>query len=159
MIAPARLLSATTIERMAVISGVTVMPNARIAGVALTGFLGYKTVAAMGEALELDCGKRVLRRQESGCAHKNDEPLFHIIPHASWSALYSGGFRSVHEFSARRGVALVLQGAASAEVTECCVRQTFTHPCRFERPCDSCALAVNKRAHWQGALRSCELRA
>jgi hypothetical protein len=83
VIARAGLLAATTIDRMAVISGVAVMPNARIAGVALTGFHCYKTVAAMGEALELDSGNRVLRRQESGCAHKNDEPLFHTIPHAS----------------------------------------------------------------------------
>jgi hypothetical protein len=92
VIARARLLSATTIERMAVISGVTVVPNARIAGVALTGFHGYKTVAAMGEALELDGGKRVLRRQESGCAYKNDEPLFHTIPHASMGRIVQRWF-------------------------------------------------------------------
>ena len=49
---------------MAVISSVTVVPNARIAGVALTGVYGYKAVAAMGKALELDGGKRVLRRKE-----------------------------------------------------------------------------------------------
>ena len=59
----ARLLSATAIERMAVVSGVTVVPNARIAGVALTGLHGYKAIAAMGKALELDGGKRVLPKQ------------------------------------------------------------------------------------------------
>jgi hypothetical protein len=30
--------------------------------VALTGLYGYKAVAAMGETLELDGGKRVLRK-------------------------------------------------------------------------------------------------
>ena len=79
----ARLLSATAIERVAVVSGVTVVPNARIAGVALTGLYGYKAVAAMSKALELDGGKRVLRKQEGGRAHKSDEPLFHTFPHAS----------------------------------------------------------------------------
>jgi hypothetical protein len=48
---------------MAVISGVTVVPNARIVRVALTGLYGYKAVAAMGKTLELDGGKRVLRKQ------------------------------------------------------------------------------------------------
>jgi len=37
----------------------------------------------MGKALELDGGKRVLRKQEGGRAHKSDEPLFHTFPHAS----------------------------------------------------------------------------
>ena len=41
----------------------TVVPNARIAGVALTGLHGYKAIAAMGKALELDGGKRVLPKQ------------------------------------------------------------------------------------------------
>jgi hypothetical protein len=68
---------------MAVVSGVTVVPNARIAGVALTGVHGYKAIAAMGKTLELDGGKRVLRRQEGGRAHQSDEPLFHTFPHAS----------------------------------------------------------------------------
>ena len=67
---------------MAVVSGVTVVPNARIAGVALTGLYGYKAVAAMSKALELDGGKRVLRRQEGGRAHKSEKPLFHTFPHA-----------------------------------------------------------------------------
>ena len=79
---PARLLSATAIERMAVVSGVTVVPNARSAGVALTGLHGYKAVAAMSKAFELDRGERVLRKQEGGRAHKSDEPLFHTFPHA-----------------------------------------------------------------------------
>jgi hypothetical protein len=57
-----RLLSATAIERMAVVSGVTVVPNARIAGVALTGMQGYKALAAMGKALELDGGNCILRK-------------------------------------------------------------------------------------------------
>jgi hypothetical protein len=65
---------------MTVVSGVTVVPNARIAGVALTGFHGYKAVAAMGKTLELDGGKRVLRKQEVGRAHKSDKPLFHTFP-------------------------------------------------------------------------------
>jgi hypothetical protein len=68
---------------MAVVSGVTVVPNSRIAGVALTGLHGYKAVAAMSKTLELDGGKRVLRKQEGGSAHKSDEPLFHAFPHAS----------------------------------------------------------------------------
>ena len=67
---------------MAVVSRVTVVPNARIAGVALTGLYGYKAVAAMSKALELDGGKRVLRRQEGGRAHKSEKPLFHTFPHA-----------------------------------------------------------------------------
>ena len=80
--APARLLSATAIERMAVVSGVTVVPNARIAGVALTDVHGDKTVAAMSKTLELNGGKRVLRKQGGRRAHKSDEPLFHTFPHA-----------------------------------------------------------------------------
>jgi len=95
----ARLLSATAIERMAVVSGVTVVPNARIAGVALTGLHGYKAVAAMGKTLELDGGKRVLRKQEGGRAHKSDEPLFHTFPHASAAHCTAVIFR-VDEFSA-----------------------------------------------------------
>jgi hypothetical protein len=47
---------------MAVISGMTVVPNTRIAGVAFTGVNGYKAFAAMGKALELDGGERVLRK-------------------------------------------------------------------------------------------------
>jgi hypothetical protein len=39
----------------------------------------------MGKTLELDGGKRVLRKQEGGRAHKSDEPLFHTIPHNSFS--------------------------------------------------------------------------
>jgi hypothetical protein len=66
---------------MAVVSSVTVVPNARIDGVALTGLHGYKAVAAMGKTLELDGSKRVLRKQEGG--RKSDEPLFHAFPHAS----------------------------------------------------------------------------
>src|SRR5262249_35514245 len=60
----ARLLSATAVERVAVISGVTVVPNARIAGVALTGLHSYKAVVAMGKTLEPDGGERVLPKQE-----------------------------------------------------------------------------------------------
>ena len=52
----ARLLSAAAVERMAVVPGVTVVPNARIAGVALASLYGYKAVAAMGKTLELDGG-------------------------------------------------------------------------------------------------------
>jgi len=78
----ARLLSATAIERMAVVSGVAVVPNTRIAGVALTGLHGYKAVGAMGKTLELGGGKRVLRKHEVGHAHKSDEPLFHTFLHA-----------------------------------------------------------------------------
>jgi len=47
---------------MAVVSGVTVVPNARIAGVALTGFHGYKAVATMRKTLKHNGGKRVLRK-------------------------------------------------------------------------------------------------
>jgi hypothetical protein len=57
---------------MAVVSGVTVVPNARIAGVALTGLHGYKAIAAMGKALELDGGKCVLGGQEGRRAHQSD---------------------------------------------------------------------------------------
>jgi hypothetical protein len=57
--------------------------NMRIAGVALTGLHGDGAVAAMGKTLELESGKRVLRGQEHGRAHKSDEPLFHNNPHAS----------------------------------------------------------------------------
>jgi len=64
---------------VAVVSGVTVVPNARIAGVALTGLHGYKAVAAMGKALELDGGNRVLRKQEGGRAHKSNQPLCHTF--------------------------------------------------------------------------------
>jgi len=67
---------------MAVISSVTVVPNARIAGVALTGLHGYQAVTAMGKTLELDGGKRVLPKQQGGCAHKCEKPLFHIFPNA-----------------------------------------------------------------------------
>ena len=67
---------------MAVVSGVTVVPNARIAGVALTSLHGYRAVAAMGKTLERNSGMRVLREHEGGRAHKSDEPLFHTFPHA-----------------------------------------------------------------------------
>jgi len=68
---------------MAVVSSVTVVPNARVSGVALTGLHGYKAVVAMRKTLEHDGSKRVLRKQEGGRAHKSDEPLFHTFPHAS----------------------------------------------------------------------------
>lgn len=76
-----RLLSATAIERMAVMSSMAVVPNARIAGVAFTGVHGYRAVAAMGKTLELDGGQRVLRHQHSGGARKSDEQPFHTFPH------------------------------------------------------------------------------
>jgi hypothetical protein len=57
----AKLLSATAIERMAVLTGVTVVPNARIAGVALTGLDGYKAIGAVSKTLKHDGSKRILR--------------------------------------------------------------------------------------------------
>ena len=48
---------------MAVVSGAAKVPDVRIAGVALT-VQGDKALAAMTKALELDCGKRVVRQQE-----------------------------------------------------------------------------------------------
>jgi hypothetical protein len=74
---------------MAVVSGVTVVPNARIAGVAFTGMHGYKTLAAMGKTLEHDGGNRILCKQEGGRAHKTDKQLFHTCSHVSMKALYS----------------------------------------------------------------------
>jgi hypothetical protein len=62
---------------MAVVSGVTKVPHARIASVALTGLHGDKAIAAMGKTLELDGGKAFC---EGGRAHKSDEPRFHNIP-------------------------------------------------------------------------------
>ena len=103
----ARLLSATAIKRMAVVSGVTVVPNARIAGVALTDLHGYKAVAAMGKTLELDGGKPVLREHEGGRAHKTDEPLFHTFPHAS-AAHCTAVIFGVDEFSASRSATKLL---------------------------------------------------
>jgi len=75
---------------MAVVSGVTVVPNTRIVGVALTGLCGYKAVAAMGKTLERDGGKRVLRKREGGHTHKCKKQLFHtFIPqYVSAAALY-----------------------------------------------------------------------
>src|SRR5689334_4205486 len=67
---------------MAVVAGVTIVPNARIAGVALTGLRGHKTVAAMGKTLKLDGGKRILRKQKGGRTHKSDDPFFHTFLHA-----------------------------------------------------------------------------
>jgi len=67
---------------MAIVSCVTVVPNARIAGVALTGLHGYKAIATMGKPLESDGGERVLRKQNGGRAHKSEEPLFHTFPNA-----------------------------------------------------------------------------
>ena len=64
---------------MAVVSRVTVVPNARIAGVALTGLHGYKALAAMGKTLEHHGGERVLRKHEGGRTHKSKAPLFHTV--------------------------------------------------------------------------------
>jgi hypothetical protein len=64
---------------MAVVSGVTVVPNARIGGVAFTGVQGYKALAAMGKTLEHDGSNRILRKQEGGRAHKTDKQLFHTF--------------------------------------------------------------------------------
>jgi len=75
----ARLLSAAAIECMAVISSVTVVPNARIPSVALTGLHGYKALAALGKTLELDGSKCALRKQEGGRARKSDAPIFHTF--------------------------------------------------------------------------------
>ena len=82
---------------MAVVSGVTVVPDTRIACVALTGLHGYKAVAAMGKTLERDGGKRVLRKQEGGCAHKSDEPLFHTFPHTSRRRIANDNHRSLYD--------------------------------------------------------------
>jgi hypothetical protein len=65
---------------MAVVSGMTVVPNARIVGVALTGLHSYKAVVAMGKTLELDGSKRVLREQKRGRVNKSEQPLFHTFP-------------------------------------------------------------------------------
>ena len=70
---------------MAVVSGVTVVPNARITGVTLTSMHGYKALAAMGKTLELDGSKCALRKQEGGRADKSDEPYFHTFPHNGFS--------------------------------------------------------------------------
>jgi hypothetical protein len=67
---------------MAVVPGVTVMPKARIVGVALTSLHGYKAVAAMGKTLELDRGKRVLRKKQGGRPRESHKPLFHTFHHA-----------------------------------------------------------------------------
>jgi hypothetical protein len=64
---------------MAVVSGMTVVPNARIVGVALTGLHSYKAVVAMGKTLELDGSKRVLREQKRGRVNKSEQPLFHAF--------------------------------------------------------------------------------
>jgi hypothetical protein len=66
------------------------VPNARIAGVALTGLHGYKAVAAMGKTLELDGRKRVLCKQEGGGAGKSEEPLFHVFTNASMRLIVQG---------------------------------------------------------------------
>ena len=84
----AKLLSATAIERMAVVTGVTVVPNARMAGVALTGLDGYKAVGAMSKTLKHDGSTCILRKQKGGRANKHDEPLFHTFPRASTRSLY-----------------------------------------------------------------------
>jgi hypothetical protein len=91
---------------MAVVSGVTVVPNARIAGVALTGLHGDKAVAAMGKTLEREGGKRVLRKQERGRAHKSDEPLFHTFPPCLDAAIanYLG-----QRFTLRNGALVIRQ--------------------------------------------------
>jgi hypothetical protein len=65
---------------MAVVSGMTVVPNARIVGVALTGLHSYKAVVAMGKTLELDGSKRVLREQKRGRVNKSEQQLFHTFP-------------------------------------------------------------------------------
>jgi hypothetical protein len=81
----ARLLSATAIQRMAIVSYATEVPDPRIAGVALAVH-SDKALAAMIQTLELDDGMRVLRQQEGGRAHKSDDPPFHAFPHA-WIGL------------------------------------------------------------------------
>ena len=50
----------------------TVVPNARIVGVAVTGLHSYKAVVAMGKTLELDGSKRVLREQKRGRVNKSE---------------------------------------------------------------------------------------
>jgi hypothetical protein len=102
----ARLLSATAIEHMAVVSGVTVVPNPRIVGMALTSLHGYKAVVAMGKTLELDGGKRVLRKQEGGRAYKSYEPLFHTIPPGLNAAHFTAAVLGVDEYSAKAGLRL-----------------------------------------------------
>jgi hypothetical protein len=68
---------------MAVISGVTVMPNARIAGMALAGLHSDEAVAAVRKTFEHDGGTRVLGKQKDGRGHKSQEPLFHRFSHIS----------------------------------------------------------------------------
>ena len=77
------------------------MPNARIAGVTLTGFHGYKAVAAMGKPLELDGRNCVLRRQEGGCTYKSNKPLFHTFPYALMRCIVLSWFSESMNFRQR----------------------------------------------------------
>jgi hypothetical protein len=88
---------------MAVISGVTVVPNARIAGVA--------AVAAMRKTLKHDGGKRVLRKQEGERAHKSYEPIFHTfpMPQCAYCTAVIVGVEEFHtEFARGRHLILVV---------------------------------------------------
>jgi uncharacterized MAPEG superfamily protein len=92
---------------------VTIVPNARIAGVALTGLHGYKAVATMGKTFELDGRKRVLCKQEAGRAHKSEEPLFHTFP--CFNAVHcTAVIFGVDEFSATGAADLVRRFSTSA---------------------------------------------
>jgi hypothetical protein len=86
---------------MAVISGVTVVPNARIAGVALTGLHGDEAVAAVRKTLEYDGGARVLRKQKNGRGHKSQEALFHRFSHVSNSHVSKSAGMKNQQFSLR----------------------------------------------------------
>jgi hypothetical protein len=67
---------------MAILAGVTKVPMARIARVALTGLGADQTFTTMRKPLELEGGKSVLRQQAREHARQNDNGLFHISPAA-----------------------------------------------------------------------------
>ncbi len=63
---------------MAVVTGAAEVPDARIAGVALTVH-GDQALPAMSKTLQLYGGKRVLLKQEGGRACKSNNPPFHAF--------------------------------------------------------------------------------
>ena len=75
---PAALFVAAAVEPMAILTGVAKVPDARMRGMALARFDRNEPVIAVGETLELDGGRRLLRQQAAERQSKSDESRLHI---------------------------------------------------------------------------------
>lgn len=83
------LFVAMAVDRVAIFAGVAIVPDARIARMALTRLDRHKPFAAVWEPLELDGGERISCKNTAEDQSKSDESYLHFdTPMFSAKALH-----------------------------------------------------------------------